>query len=131
MPDKSYVTLEQHVCAVCGETFDTGALLLDKHLRPKFDMHTVTDFGLCKEHTRLKAEGYIFLVGIDPNKSTQPYTPRSVWRLGRDAAVKREAWGKMFNVPCPDSPLCYVGADVLAKLERISHEVDSGGRKPH
>ena len=33
MNDKSHVSLEQHVCLVCGTAFDTGAILLDKRLR--------------------------------------------------------------------------------------------------
>ncbi len=33
MNDKSHVSLEQHVCLVCGTAFDTGAILLDKHER--------------------------------------------------------------------------------------------------
>ena len=33
MNDKSHVSLEQHVCLVCGKAFDTGTILLDKRLR--------------------------------------------------------------------------------------------------
>jgi len=47
MNDKSHVSLEQRVCLVCGTTFDTGAILLDKRLRQHLDRHTVTGWGLC------------------------------------------------------------------------------------
>jgi len=33
MNDKSHVSMEQHVCLVCGVTFDPDAILLDKRLR--------------------------------------------------------------------------------------------------
>ena len=33
MDEKSHVSLEQHACLVCGVSFDTGSILLDKRLR--------------------------------------------------------------------------------------------------
>lgn len=50
MSDKSHVSLEQHVCLVCGARFDTGAVLLDRRLRASMEYQTVTDWGLCPEH---------------------------------------------------------------------------------
>ncbi|WP_430522156.1 hypothetical protein [Pseudomonas aeruginosa] len=47
MNDKSHVSLEQHVCLVCGTAFDTGAILLDKRLRASMERHTATGWGLC------------------------------------------------------------------------------------
>ena len=40
--NKTYVTIEQNVCPVCGKTFETGALLMDDRLQDKFEMHTLT-----------------------------------------------------------------------------------------
>src|SRR3546814_1103109 len=52
MHDKSHVSLEQHVCLVCGTAFDTGAILLDKRLRASMERHTKTGWGLREEeHT--------------------------------------------------------------------------------
>ncbi len=45
MHDKSHVSLEQHVCLVCGTAFDTGAVLLDKRLRASMERHTATGWG--------------------------------------------------------------------------------------
>lgn len=47
--EKSFVTLEQHICPVCGKTFDTGSLLMDTRVRGVFDKYTVTEFELCKD----------------------------------------------------------------------------------
>ncbi len=49
MTDKSYVSLEQHVCLVCGHAYDTGNLLLDKRLRASMQRHTTTGMGLCPD----------------------------------------------------------------------------------
>ena len=50
MNDKSHVSLEQHVCLVCGAGFDTGTILLDKRLRASMERHTAIGWGLCPEH---------------------------------------------------------------------------------
>ncbi len=49
MNDKLHVSLEQHVCLVCGTAFDTGAILLDKRLRASMERRTATGWGLCPE----------------------------------------------------------------------------------
>ena len=59
MNDKSHVSLEQRVCMVCGTTFDTGCILLDKRLRASMEQHTTTGWGQCTEHQRLFDEGYV------------------------------------------------------------------------
>lgn len=65
MSEKSYVSLEQRVCVVCGHKFDTGSLLLDKRLRASMERHTLTGHGLCPEHQKLFDDGYIALVECD------------------------------------------------------------------
>ena len=62
MNDKSHVSLEQHVCLVCGKAFDTGTILLDKRLRASMEHHTKTGWGLCPEHQKLADDGFVALV---------------------------------------------------------------------
>lgn len=61
MNDKSHVSLEQHVCLVCGAAFDTGAILLDRRLRASMKHHTATGWGLCPEHQKLSDDGFVAL----------------------------------------------------------------------
>ena len=61
MNDKSHVSLEQHVCLVCGKAFDTGTILLDKRLRASMEHHTKTGWGLCPEHQKLADDGFVAL----------------------------------------------------------------------
>ena len=51
--EKSYVSLEQHICPVCLKTFDTGNLLFDEQLRNIFERYTVTGYELCEEHKKV------------------------------------------------------------------------------
>ncbi|MDN4290562.1 hypothetical protein OA805_00670 [Citrobacter freundii] len=69
MSDKSHISLEQHVCLVCGTAFDTGAILLDKRLRASMERHTATGWGLCPEHQKLSDDGFVALVECDPQRS--------------------------------------------------------------
>ena len=72
--DKSYVTMEQHQCPACGKTFDTGALLLDTHLRDRFDRNTVTGTSLCLDCNKRIDDGFTILVVVkDGETGSNPY----------------------------------------------------------
>ena len=87
MHDKSHVSLEQHVCLVCGTAFDTGAILLDKRLRASMERHTTTGWGLCPEHQKLFDDGFVALVECDPQRSGSQaggrMKPEQAYRTGR------------------------------------------------
>lgn len=106
MDDKSYVTLEQHRCVICGKDFNTGALLLDKRLRARFDMHTLTGMGLCPEHQKLYDDGYVALVECDEQRSglrpdAKTLRPEDAYRTGNIAHIRVSAWPNIFNSPVP------------------------------
>lgn len=101
MPDKSFVTMEQHVCPVCMKTFDTGALLMDLRLREQFDSTTLTDWELCPECQRLHDDGFVALVAVDEAKS-KDLTPAGVWRTGELVRIRRSAWNKIFSTEPPE-----------------------------
>ena len=125
MNDKSHVSLEQHVCLVCGTTFDTGAILLDKRLRASLERHTSTGWGLCDEHRRLFDEGFVALVECDPERSGKPtgadhLKPEAAYRTGRLAHLKREAFAGVFNVPlAADQPCVFVEPGVIERLQAM------------
>lgn len=125
MNDKSHVSLEQRVCLVCGATFDTGAILLDKRLRQHLDRHTVTGWGLCSEHERLFKDGYVALVECDLQRSggapsSGSMKPEQAYRTGRLAYMKREAFAQVFNVPIAvDQPCVFVEPEVIEQLQTM------------
>ena len=123
MSDKSYVSLEQHVCLVCGATFDTGNLLLDKRLRQSMTMHTTTGWGLCTEHQQMFSEDFVALVECDPQRSGNPsghLKPEQAYRTGRVAHVKREAFARLFDVPITDDQACvFVEPGVIDQLQAM------------
>ena len=126
MSEKSYVTIEQHVCAVCGQPYDTGAILLDKKLRPRFDRNTVTGTGFCPEHQKVPDDGFVILIEIDPTKSEiasggQRCDPSKAYRTGNLVYLKREAADRIFNTPVKTT--AFVDAEVIAKLQSMQKEL--------
>jgi len=125
MNDKSYVSLEQHVCLVCGTAFDTGSVLLDRRLRASMNNHTTTDWGLCAEHRKLFDDGFVALVECDPQRSGSPSSndrlkPEQAYRTGRLAHLRREVFSRVFNVPIADKQSCvFVEPGVIEQLQSM------------
>ncbi|WP_121351170.1 ATPase [Pseudomonas aeruginosa] len=126
MNDKSHVSLEQHVCLVCGTRFDTGAILLDRRLRASMERHTATGWGLCPEHQKLSDDGFVALVECDPQRSGSPagggrVKPEQAYRTGRLAHLKREAFAQVFDVPiAADQPCVFVEPGVIEQLQTMT-----------
>ena len=126
MNEKSHVSLEQHVCLVCGTRFDTGAILLDRRLRASMERHTATGWGLCPEHQKLSDEGFVALVECDPQRSGSPagggrVKPEQAYRTGRLAHLKREAFAQVFDVPiAADQPCVFVEPGVIEQLQTMT-----------
>lgn len=128
---KSYVTVEQHCCPVCCKTFDTGAILLDKHMRDQFDHHTVTGWSLCPDDKEKFDKGYVAIVAVDRARSeVEPngnIEPAGAYRLGPVAHVKRDLAKDLFTIPIPDEvPLIFADLDVLETLSKLAAEANSG-----
>lgn len=118
--NKSFVSLEQCACSVCGQPYDTGAILLDKRMRDKFDKTTITGWGLCQEHQELFDKGYIALVAVDESKSNKlpngNISPEDAWRLGPVAHITREAFNGIFNVEAGERPAVFCQEEVIEAL---------------
>jgi hypothetical protein len=125
MNDKSHVSLEQHLCLVCGKVFDTGSILLDKRLQASLQRHTVTGWGLCNEHQKLFDAGFVALIECDPQRSGSPgradrMKPDDAYRTGRLAHVRRTVFAQVFNMPIDDRQACvFVEPGVIDQLQRM------------
>jgi hypothetical protein len=125
--EKSYVTVEQYACPVCGKTFDSGNLLLDKRMRDRFEMKTTTGFVLCPEHERMKNDGYVALVECDEKRSKMTtdvngntsVKQEDAYRTGRLMHVRAEAFKRIFNVPVPKGMIVFIEPEVFDKLQPL------------
>jgi hypothetical protein len=126
MTEKSHVSMEQHVCLVCGSMFDTGTILLDRRLQATLEQFTVTGWGLCPEHQALFDDGYVAIVECDPEKSGRPsqgdlVKPSTVFRTGKIAHVKRDSFDRIFDLPRDDKrPCVFVEPRVIEMLQALA-----------
>ena len=109
--DKSYVSLERHVCPACGAVFDTGALLLDRRMLNSLEKYTVTGTSFCKDCQEKLDEGFVILVEAEEDKRTGK--PR---RTGEMAYLRREVSDRVFNVQ-PIETMAYLEIGVLEQLK--------------
>ncbi|WP_395322397.1 ATPase [Variovorax sp. UC74_104] len=125
MNEKSHVSLERHLCLVCGLSFDTGGILLDGRLRQRMQRHTVTGWGLCEPHRQLFDEGFVALIECDPERSGVPadqnrMKPEQAWRTGRLVHLKREALARAIDVAlAPEVPCVFVEPGVIERLQAV------------
>jgi len=129
---KSYVTMEQKCCIICGKEYDSGALLMDMRLKERFEMHTVTGYGMCEEHEDLRKRDYIALVGVDESKSivgTDTIKPENAYRTGRLAHIREEVFNRIFNVEAPSDKVVFCQDEVISMLERAQIKKDGENEK--
>lgn len=136
--DKSYVSLEQHVCEVCGITFDTGSILLDKHIRNTMEHKTVTGYGLCPEHQKLFDDGFVALVECDPKRSGMDRGPaqegaaigtlkrEKAWRTGRVAHLRRTVFRDLFGPIKDELTMVFVDESVIDRLQSMAQKDEPG-----
>lgn len=123
--EKSYVTMEQHKCVVCCKDYDTGAILMDTRLRPRFERNTLTGMGLCPACEALSKD-YLALIEIDPTKSNikngqARVLPQDTWRTGRIFHMKRSAAQEFFNIGT-DGPCAFIEPALGDKLQEMMGE---------
>ena len=118
---KSYVTIEQAICPVCGIPHDTGTILLDRRLQPTFERKTATRYELCPEHEKLRDDGFVALIEC----SNQPQRLADANRTGNIAHIRAEVFTRVFNVPVPEKLIAFVEIGVIDKLKEMTASGDS------
>lgn len=125
MNDKSHVGMGFYICPVTGQKHSEVVLLntrVDRktnQLEQTLGRDNFLGWVLSPENQKLADDGYIALVGIDPEKSLEhPMTPANVYRLGRHAHLRREAAERIFNQQfASDLNMVFVDGEVLDMLE--------------
>lgn len=119
---KSHVSMEQHQCPICLTTFDTGNILLDQHLRERFEHQTLTGYSPCPQCEQKLADGYIALVetaGTRDGHTASLDVPRS----GNLCFVKRDIFPQIFNIPAPPEdhpPMVFIEPGVIQQLQAMT-----------
>lgn len=105
MNEKSYVTLA--VCPICKK--ETGTLLLDKRLKDRFEMHTITPEVCKKCEKKYLKEGVMLM---------NPET-------GALVVIKVEAFKRIFDKPVPPKHICFTEQAVLDYLNQQQAQAEA------
>lgn len=132
--EKSYVSMGQKICEVCGRQYSDGTILLDRRLRNSMNRETVTGFGMCDEHRKLKEDGFVALIGIDESASVidtanNMVKQENAERTGSIAHLRKPAFEQVFNAPAPEGMVAFVPQgviDMLYQMQQQHQESDSG-----
>jgi len=116
----SYIAMEHRICPVCTKKHNYDcSILIHKRLKHIEAAETISGWGLCQEHAEQEAQGYIFLVGIDESQSGKPLNLSTMHRTGQIAAIKSEAYKKIFNADLPKQGIACVGPKVIEELKNL------------
>ena len=123
---KSFVSMEQKQCIVCGEIYDSGSLLLNRRMTPNMEQHTLTGLGACPEHQKLADDGYIALIGVNESTKNSTLKPSEADRTGELVFLKKEAFEKMFTTKLDPGkfPMVYVSPELINELKLLATKAE-------
>ncbi len=130
MSERSYVPMGQHLCVVCAQPYDSGAILLDRRLRASMERNTITGWGMCPKHEALRAEDMVALVACDGSKSTKNSSgniqPDDAYRTGAVAHIKKYLWEHIMDVPTPEGMVGFCDDEVINLLQVMQQVGEEG-----
>lgn len=124
MSDKSFQSLEQSTCIVCGCKCESDLGKMDAQLRDLVQQLGIAKCSLCPACRAFRDQGFIALVECDPEKSGNPKTgqrlmPEEVHRTGLIILVDEETFTAVFQKPALSRmPCVYVPPGVIQRLLR-------------
>lgn len=116
---KSHVTVEQKVCPICRETFDSGAILLDRRMRETFEHYTTTGFDQCKKCIAMNEDGYIALVGVSNSPSGDTLKPEDADYSKEYLWLKRFVAEQIFDWETGNHPFVFIEPEAITKVKEI------------
>lgn len=119
MAEKSHVSIEQNVCVVCCAQYETGSILLDTKLGRSLERTTLTGWGMCPEHQKLKDSGFIAIIGCSNEEGDTAMKPDEVDRTGEFAHVRKSAFGELFNIKPPEHGVLFANQVVIEYLKEL------------
>ena len=120
--EKSFVTLEQNVCPICGKVFETGNLLMDTRIRngklmETFDKYIITGYSICEECQKMIDDGRVALVEINEPYDVDGMMPDNVDRTGKIGWMKRDIVQQFIPEFPEDKFMCYVENGFFKEME--------------
>jgi len=102
MTEKSYVTLA--LCPICQK--ESGELLMDRRLKPTFEMHTIVPSSVCKDCKEKYLKKGVML--INP-------------KTGALIVLRWQLYKRMFGKPVPRGRIAFCEQEVLDKINEMNN----------
>lgn len=118
---KSYVTITNKVCPICGKTHDFNCeLLIHKQLKEVFDTTTVVGWGYCEECTKFIEEDRVALIGAKEPESGNTLTPESADRTGEVLWIRREAAKQILKEVEDNVPFLFISQEGINAIKTMA-----------
>mgnify|MGYP000035305619 CR=1 FL=1 len=127
MADKSHVGMGHQQCLICGTKHDE-AVLLDKRLRKTLTRDMLTGNDSCPECSGRLKEGYIALLGVDPERSVpdgNTLRPENAHRTGDLLWIKKDIAKNMFNMKSVDTPFMFIEPEGIKQLTKMAEAANA------
>ena len=122
---KSHVTIEQKMCPITGNVWETGELLFDKKMRNKFENNTITGYAFSPEAQEQLDKGFVALVEVNEEKSKNTNGKAKMedaHRTGRLCYLKREVATELFGNQIQD--MNFLVEDQFERLVKINENLN-------
>lgn len=124
MSEKSHVGLKEHACQMCGNTHAVG-VLLDRRLRKSLEQHNVTGWSPCPECQKMIDDGYVALVGVNPDGASSTLNLEDADRTGDLIWIRASVFEHVFNVPLPEKHMAFIEPATVAWLHEQEAEAEA------
>ena len=121
MNKESYVAIERGVCVVCGQSFESGTLILETPLTTDSQ---VIGWELCPADAKMHRLGFAAVVECEfepvVQRSGTAIPPNEVHRTGAVMHLTRDSFVSLFHTGArPTLPCAYVPRGTLRKLQAL------------
>jgi hypothetical protein len=125
--EKSYVSLGVNICKICGTEFDSGEILMDKRLRKSMGRKTITGYGMCPEHQKLKDDGFLALIEVSNKGNETILSNENAIRTGNVAHIPKYIAKEIFNIEANMDAfdMMFIEVGVIEKLQSMVEPEDT------
>lgn len=116
--EKSYVSLEEKICAICGNKHDSGTILLDRRLKDSMEHKTLTGSDHCKDCQAKLDDKYIAMVEVSNEPEGSTIKNEEAQRTGVIIWLKKHVAAQIFNAEFK-TPMVFVQPDVVKYLQSL------------
>ncbi len=114
--------MEQQQCPARGKLHETGAILMDRHMRNSFPgQYTCTGFGFCPDCQKRIDEGYVILIEVTnkPTCASQNMKVEEANRTGRVCYLKKQVAREIFGM---ETEMAFIDPKAFALLEKLGQQ---------